>query len=314
MRRSRSLSKIWHDTREDLGRRFALRFIDDRRYLARLYRSQFGRWPDLDQPLGFNEKILAKILNDRRSYLTLFSDKLRVRNYVRRTAPMLQLPTLYWWSDRADALPFEALPNEFAFKANHGSGLNYMVYDKAALRRSELVKLARVWLSSDFTLVGREWAYRDIRRSVYAEQLLASSRHSEPPDYKLFVFGGRVRLIQVDRDRLLRHTQVLYDERWNRIDGTVAAEQGGSIQPPVSLATMLEAARLLSVGVDFVRVDLYEIAGKAFFGELTNYPNKGLSPFNPPSLDARLGDYLELDDYSQAGPLEYDAQAAPEAA
>src|SRR5271166_3131782 len=111
MLRARSLSKTWHDAREDLRRRMAKRFIGDRDYLARLYRGQFGRWPDLDQPRGFNEKILFKILNDRRSYLTLFSDKLRVRDYVRRTAPMLLLPTLYWWSDRAEALPYEALPN-----------------------------------------------------------------------------------------------------------------------------------------------------------------------------------------------------------
>ena len=58
---------------------------------------------------------------------------------------------------------------------------------------------------------------------------------------------------------------------------------------PVSLASMFEAAELLSAGVDFVRVDLYEIDGQAYFGELTSSPNKGLSPFRPPSLDQVLG-------------------------
>lgn len=288
-----------------------MRFISDRDYLARLYRAQFGRGPDLDQPRGFNEKVLVKILNDRRSYLTLFSDKLRVRNYVRRTAPMLLLPTLHWWSDRPETLPFDALPNEFALKANHGSGWNYMVRNKAAVRGSDLVKLGRAWLKSDFTLVGREWAYRNIRRAVYAEQLLHEGRQAAPPDYKLFVFGGKVRVIQVDRDRLTCHTQVLYDARWNRIEGTVAAAQGEPIARPVSLASMLEAAELLSAGVDFVRVDLYEIAGNAYFGELTSSPNKGLSPFSPPSLDYVLGDYFQLDDYSKAVPLEYDPQGEP---
>jgi hypothetical protein len=168
---------------------------------------------------------------------------------------------------------------------------------RCAARTADLVKLGRNWLRSDFTIVGREWAYRNIRRALYAEQLLRDDRQAAPADYKLFVFSGRVRVIQVDRDRVTRHTQVLYDERWNRIEGTVAAAQGEPIQQPVSLGSMLEAAEALSAGVDFVRVDLYEVGGKAYFGELTSSPNKGLSPFSPPSLDDVLGDYLQPDDY-----------------
>ncbi len=290
-----------------------MRLVSDRDYLARLYHGQFGRWPDLDRPAGFNEKVLFKILNDRRPYLTLFSDKLRVRDYARRTAPMLLLPALYWWSDRAEDLPYESLPREFVLKANHGSGWNRLVEDKTALRGRDLVRLARAWLRSDFTLVGREWAYRNIRRAVYAEQLLQDAEHDAPPDYKLFVFRGEVRLIQVDRGRFTGHTQVLYDEGWNRIEGTVAAGQGEPVARPVSLPAMLEAARLLSAGVDFVRVDLYQIGGQAYFGELTNSPNKGLSPFRPASLDRYLGAYFEPDDYAQALPLQYDPDGWAEA-
>jgi len=310
---SRSLSKVWHETRENLRRRVAKRLVSDRAYLARLYHRQFGCWPELDRPSGFNEKILFKILNDRRPYLTLFSDKLRVRDYVRRTAPMLLLPTLYWWSDRAESLPYEALPKEFVLKANHGSGWNCVVQNKAALRRCDLVKLAGKWLKSDFTLVGREWAYTNIRRAVYAEQLLHDHRHAAPPDYKLFVFGGKARVIQVDRDRFTHHTQTLYDERWHRVEGTVAAAQGLPIARPASLAVMIEAAELLSAGVDFVRVDLYEIDGIPYFGELTSSPNKGLSPFRPSSLDQLLGDHFQLDDYSKAFPLQYDPDAGQQA-
>lgn len=290
-----------------------MRLVSDRDYLARLYRIQFGRWPDLDRPRGFNEKILVKVLTDRRPYLTLFSDKLRVRGYVRRTAPDLLLPALYWWSDRAEDIPFDSLPHEFALKANHGSGWNCLVRDKSALRRSDLVHLARKWLRSDFTIVGREWAYRNIRRAVYAEQLLHDDARGAPADYKLFVFGGKVRVIQVDRDRFTHHTQILYDGQWNRLEGTVAAAGGAPIARPASLASMLKTAEALSAGVDFVRVDLYEIDGQAYFGELTNSPNKGLSPFRPPALDQVLGDYLELDDYSKAIALTYDPDTGDEA-
>jgi len=304
-----SLSKLWRDTRQDLRRRLAMHFVSDRDYLARLYHDKLGAWPDLDHPAGFNEKILRKMLDDRRPLLTLFSDKLRVRDYVRRVAPGLALPTLYWWSSRADSLPFDSLPHEFVLKANHGSGWNYIVESKPDRRRADLVRLARRWLKSDFTIVGREWAYRNIRRAVYAEQLLRGRDGAVPPDYKLFVFGGKLRLIQVDRDRFTRHTQVLYDSDWRYIEGTVAALQGPPMERPPSLSLMIESVEALSAKLDFVRIDLYEIDGRVYFGELTSSPNKGLSPFRPRSLDRLLGEWLVLDDYAQPGALRYDPDA-----
>jgi len=201
------------------------------------------------------------------------------------------------------------LPHEFVLKANHGSGWNYIVESKPDRRRADLVRLARRWLKSDFTIVGREWAYRNIRRAVYAEQLLRGRDGAVPPDYKLFVFGGKLRLIQVDRDRFTRHTQVLYDSDWRYIEGTVAALQGPPMERPPSLSLMIESAEALSAKLDFVRIDLYEIDGRVYFGELTSSPNKGLSPFRPRSLDRLLGEWLVLDDYAQPGALRYDPDA-----
>ena len=79
----RQLLRLWRAIREDLGRRVAARFVGVREYLGSLYRRQFGRLPNLDRP--------CKILHDQRPYLTLFSDKLRVRDHVRRSAPQLFL-------------------------------------------------------------------------------------------------------------------------------------------------------------------------------------------------------------------------------
>ena len=301
--RLRQLHRRWRATREDLGRQAAARFVGDRQYLTSLYRRQFGRLPDLDHPRTFNEKILCKILRDRRPYLTLFSDKLRVRDHVRRTAPQLSLPILYWWSDRADDLPFDRLPDAFVLKANHGSGWNVFVDKRSRVGKETLVATARRWLKSDFTIVGREWSYRDIDRAVYAEEMLPGKDGMPPADYKLFVFNGRVRVIQVDEGRFAHHTQILYDERWNVIPGAVVAVPGTPGPAPCSLPTMIAAAEAISLGVDFVRVDLYDIDGQAVFGELTNSPNKGLSPFRPASLDRLLGDYLRFDDFLAARPL-----------
>jgi hypothetical protein len=86
---ARNLVRRWKAVRQDVRRSIALRFVSDRDYLRGLYFSKFGRWPDLERPAGFNEKIIVKILSDRRPFMTLFADKLRVRDYVRSTTPDL---------------------------------------------------------------------------------------------------------------------------------------------------------------------------------------------------------------------------------
>jgi len=298
----RRLHRRWRDLREQIRRRLAARFVSDRDYLSSLHRREFGRMPDLDHPRGFNEKIIVKILHDRRPYLTLFSDKLRVREHVRLNAPELSLAKLYWWSGRAADFPFDSLPVSFALKANHGSGWNTLVPHKSAVSGPALIDTAQRWLASDFTIVGREWSYRNIHRAVYAEELLRGADGMSPPDYKLFVFKGRVRVIQVDEGRFSDHTQVLYDERWNVIDGAVAARPGRPVPPPDALSIMIGAAEAASLGVDFVRVDLYLVGERIVFGEMRNSPNKGVSPFRPASLDALFGDLLRLDDYATEGP------------
>jgi hypothetical protein len=53
---------------------------------------------------------------------------------------------------------------------------------------------------------------------------------------------------------------------------------------------MISAADSLSVGLSFVRVDLYEIDSKPRFGEMTFYPGSGEESFVPPEYDRKIGD------------------------
>ena len=59
------------------------------------------------------------------------------------------------------------------------------------------------------------------------------------------------------------------------------------IQKPKNLALMEEIANILAF--DFVRVDLYEVGGKIFVGELTFTPVGGSARWIPKEIDERLG-------------------------
>jgi hypothetical protein len=60
---------------------------------------------------------------------------------------------------------------------------------------------------------------------------------------------------------------------------------------------MLEIAESLGSDVDFIRVDLYEVGGRIFFGELTNTPEGGGGRFDPREFDATLGQHWQIAGY-----------------
>ena len=48
----------------------------------------------------------------------------------------------------------------------------------------------------------------------------------------------------------------------------------------------------MSYGIPFIRVDLYEVAGRIYFGELTLYPGCGFEEFRPEEWDLTLGGWI----------------------
>ena len=61
---------------------------------------------------------------------------------------------------------------------------------------------------------------------------------------------------------------------------------------------MLLLARQLSKDEKFVRVDLYNVRGKIYFGEYTFFHNSGLVPFEPIEWDYKFGEALQIPNIS----------------
>ncbi len=58
---------------------------------------------------------------------------------------------------------------------------------------------------------------------------------------------------------------------------------------------MLDVAAKLAAQFPFVRVDLYSIGNRIYFGELTFTPGSGLVRFNPKSADLELGKIIDIE-------------------
>ena len=63
---------------------------------------------------------------------------------------------------------------------------------------------------------------------------------------------------------------------------------------PDRLGDMVEIVRRLSEDFPFVRVDLYVVEDRIYFGELTFTSGGGMSSFEPVDWDRRLGDLIGL--------------------
>ncbi len=259
--------------------------------------------PNLSSPSTFSEKIQWRKLQDRRNVLTLFGDKYRARTHVEAKVGREFLTEIYWASEDPRTLPLERLPPRFVVKVNHGTGWMIFVDDKSAIERESVVRRVRSWLAQPFPPWRREWAYRDIKPITFAEEFLLTREGHVPPDFKFFVFDGEVRLVQVDLDRFTHHTRCLYDRDWNLLPVTLAFPKGRGITRPHNLAEMIRCAEMISDGIDFVRVDLYNVDGRIVFGEMTHYPGGGFERFTPPDFDRIVGAWWRLPPPAEVRPL-----------
>lgn len=244
-------------------------------------------WPNLDDPATFTERLLAKRAHERNPLLPLTADKFTLREYVSERIGAEYLPQIYHVALAIDEVELSGLPSDYVMKGSHGSGWNRIV-EKGDLSLEEAQACARRWLGRSFYWKRQEWAYKPLTPRIIFEEHLAPGALLN--DYKIFVFRGVPRMIQVDKDRFSGHKRSLFTPDWQSLN--VECEYPPirePLSPPKQLAKMLEVASILGQSFDFVRIDLYALADRIVVGEMTHYPEAGVVKFIPTSFDAELG-------------------------
>ncbi|MBC7800722.1 MAG: hypothetical protein H7Z10_08865 [Gemmatimonadaceae bacterium] len=253
------------------------------------FRRSHGYWPNPLRPRTFSEKVLARMLFDRRPMLGQFAGKYEVRRHVgERGLAHLLVPPIGLIRAPSD-LRRLALPRDFILKSNHGSSQVRVVRDWDGTGLPELERLVAEWIGQDYGKYAGEWGYRHAERMVIAEPLLLHDGIL-PHDYKFWCFGGRMVMFNRSPELLQDGVRDFFDRdlHWLPIDYITPRSAAA---PPLSpqIRTMIDYAEALSDGVDFVRVDLLSSGDRVFFGEMTIYPNAAADVFRPLEWNDRLG-------------------------
>jgi hypothetical protein len=232
------------------------------------------------------------------------ADKYAVRSYVAQKGYEDTLVKLYGAWESPEQIDADVLPEKFIMKLNNGSGDAVICKDKTSFDPDGLRRSMAGALKSEFGYISAEPHYLDIKPMIIAEELLDASRQSVESDslidYKIWCFNGVPECVFVALNRTKSSLDVLlYDTEWNvhpeylNFTGHYRRYEG-EIPRPANFDRMLKMAADLSAGFPQVRVDLYEVDGKVYFGELTFTSCCGLMDYFDQDYLRVMGDKVVL--------------------
>lgn len=260
------------------------------------YQKKIGHSLDWNNLQTYTEKMQWEKLYDKNPLKAVLADKYRVREWVEnRIGKEYLIPLLGVW-DSFDEIDFSKLPKQFVLKTNHGTGTNLIVKDKEKLNIKRTKRMFDDWMRTNYAFTNSlELHYNDIPRKIIAEKYL-ETESGELEDYKFLCFDGKPYFCWVDLGRFTKHTRKVFNMQWEVQPWTQSSFEIADcdIPRPQNFDQMVEITASLAKGFSHVRVDLYNVDGKIYFGEMTFTNASGLSRFIPEEYDKVLGEYWNL--------------------
>lgn len=268
------------------------------------FRKTFGRKMNLKHPQDINEKILWLSLYSDTSEWSRMADKYAVRSYVEEIGLGDILVKLYGKWDKAEDIDWNKLPNQFVLKTNNGSGTVKLVTDKTQLDIPATTRLMDVWLNQKVAASTTEFHYGSIKPCVIAEEFLDFSKDQNKStsaiDYKIWCFNGKAFYVWACANRNEVSTDVaLFDRDWKYLPEKSVfnehyKEQKELVKKPDNLDEMLDVAETLAKPFPVVRVDLYNIEKKIYFGEMTFTSLGGTMDFYTQDCLLEMGGLIDI--------------------
>ena len=266
------------------------------------YIIKMGRRLDLNEPKRFTEKLQWYKLYYKNQLLIQCVDKYDVRKYIEAKGFQDILIPCYGVFNSFDEIDWDALPNQFVVKDTLGGGGNAVVIvsNKEGYSIDELKRITTKWVSKNPHKKGggREWPYYSGKRHrIIIEKYIESEKQEGLVDYKFFCFGGKCEFLYVMGNRKVGQSVSvsIFDRNFNKLPVLRVGDHPFiDAKRPKNYEELLYVAETLSKDFPHVRVDLYDINNKIYFGELTFYNASGYMKYEPDSFDLSVGRKFKL--------------------
>ena len=251
---------------------------------------------NLENPTSFTEKIQWLKLRNTNSLYSKMVDKYECRKIItKELGKEYLIPLIGVWDD-AFKINFNELPEQFVLKTTHDSGSLIICKGKAMLDVKDTRRRLNKALRRNYFYKSREYPYKNAIPRIIGEKYMHDPEQEELNDYKFFCFDGEPKFVHVTTGKGKTKNSVFFDMNFNPLPFTVDNNlcSPDIINRPIAFDKMVEISRKLSKGLKHIRIDLYYINKKIYFGEFTFHNAGGIMRFSPPEWDNIIGEMLDI--------------------
>ncbi len=281
--------------------RGVIKLISPTLYVKSQYRYITHHKLNLKNPTRYTEKLqyLRLFVYPNDPLVSKCASRDGVREYVKEKGYEEILIPCYGIFDNFDEINFNKFPDSLVLKCTHACGYNVIIKDKSKIDIKNLKKQFNKWLRTNYGNKTIEKHYSKIKPRIIAEKYIGEL-DSLPVEYKIHVFNGVAKSMYVvtGRGKDIRYNNYYID--WKEFDGSQFngwKKKDEGVPAPKNWTMMVKIAEDLAKNFPFVRVDLYNINGKIYFGEMTFTPAKGTLILDDDKCDFEMGEWLDINKY-----------------
>lgn len=254
---------------------------------------------DLKNPKRYTEKLqyLRLFVYPKNDEVSKCASRDGVREYVKEMGYESILIPTYGVYDSFDEIDFDSLPEKFVMKCTHACAFNYICTDKSKINIGELRTRFNKWLKTNYGKKTCEMHYSKIKPRIIIEKYIGQF----PDEYKFHVFNGKAKYLYLvtGRNSDIRYNNYYIDftpfdgaqfNGWDKRDES-------EIKKSTKYDEMVAISEKLASKFPFVRVDLYEVDGQIYFGEMTFTPAKGTLILDDDKCDYEIGEWLDISSF-----------------
>lgn len=264
-----------------------------------------GYLPRFANPVTYNQKINYRKLHWTNPLFVTCSDKIAVKDHVAKAVGAEHIIESVFTGSRLTLKELKGLVRDhgsLVVKANHNSGPVHFVTPRDSDAQLEAVcQSLKQQLTEDYGKRKQETWYSHITPGVLIEKMIVTPDGADLWDYKFHVFDGAGQgdptiVLHVDYDRYTAHHRSFYDEELNWLPFSMKYPTLKTrIERPQNYDRMLDIVKTLARPFSYSRVDLYNVEGKIYFGEITFAHGAGRQKFSSMAYDKWMGDLWKGD-------------------